>query len=241
MVGRRLVLVLSIVFCGSLALAAGAVAAGGGLAPGSYTFQNISASAQFGGGKGGVTPQPFFSVFVNRGLNSFQAADSQGSDLVMSSTMVQFTEFNPNGSGGFGCFLIPAGDFVVSENLQSASVHTTLTAANQCPGFGKPVGPVQLAGTGPGAGGNGGGGLVLPISVDVTWTGAGVVPTVSDEFTFTCLNRQEEGSDTFRQSIGGSASGTIAGVSGLTTLSDEVSSQNAQLDIQGSTTPPCFG
>ncbi len=47
MLVRRLVLVFSIVICGLLALAVGALGAGGGLAPGSYTFNSKSASAFF--------------------------------------------------------------------------------------------------------------------------------------------------------------------------------------------------
>jgi len=47
---RRLGLVISILICGSLALAAAVAAAGGGggLGPGSYSFVNTTAGAQFG-------------------------------------------------------------------------------------------------------------------------------------------------------------------------------------------------
>ncbi|HKW72472.1 MAG TPA: hypothetical protein VJQ08_06575 [Candidatus Dormibacteraeota bacterium] len=235
MLVRRLVLVLSIVVTGLLALAVGVLGAGsGGLAPGSYTFTNKSASAFFGG-KGPVTG-PNFSVFVNQGLNSFEADD--GTTTVTRSTIVIFTMFNPDGTGGTGCFVINPSDFVVSDGLQHASLHTNLNTGNQCPGFGKPLGPIQ-AGVLP-AGGKGGG-LPPSIQVDLTWTGANVLSTTEDQFTFTCLDRQEEGTNTFSRSLGGSASGTIAGVSGLSTLSADVASQDGQLEIQGSNTPPCFG
>ncbi len=145
---RRLVLVVSIVFTGSLALAAAATAAGGGLSPGNYTFSSMSANAFFGGFKGGP-PQPTFSVFVNHGLNSFEAENSDSS-TVMESTMVQFSQFDSKGVGGFGCFIIPAGDFSVGPDMQSAALHAKLTVNNLCPGFGKPFGAGALAGATPG-------------------------------------------------------------------------------------------
>lgn len=235
MVLRRLVLVFSIVFCGSLALAAAAVAAGGPLGPGSYTFSSTSANALFGAAKGGP-PGPTISVYVNHGLNSFQPEDNQGSGTVMESTMVQFSEFDPNGGGFSGCFLIDAKDFTVSTNLQSASLHTTLTTPN-CPGLGKPLGSAQPAGPKPAAGG----GLPLPIRIDLTWSGVGVVSTLNDRFTFRCLDHSEQGTNTFRDSVGGTSSGTVGATKGLTTSVADVISQDGQLEIQGNVTPPCFG
>lgn len=235
MIVRRLVLVLSIVFCGSLALAAAAVAAGGGLGPGTFTFTNKSATAFFGGAKGGP-PQPSFSVFVSRGLNSFQPDDGSG-PTVMPSTVVQFTEFDPTGSGGSACFIIPDGDFTVAQGLNSAALHTMLTAAELCKGVGSPVGGSSKAAPP----GGGGGGLVLPIQVDITWTGSGVVATTTEEFSFTCLQIEEQGSNLFRDAVGSSASGTIGSATGLTTLSADISSQNGTLEVQGSSNAPCFG
>lgn len=239
MLVRRLVLVFSIVFCGILALAVGVAGAGGGLGPGQFTFKSQSASA-FIGGKG-LTPQPTFSVFVNRGLNSFEPEDGSGTTTVINNTIVIFSMFKPDGTGGFGCFVVAPSDFVVSDDLQSASLHTDLTAPNQCPGFGKPIGPVSQTNAATMAGGAGkGGGLMLPIRVDLTWTGANIVSNTNDQFSYTCLDRQTQGQNTFRDSLSGSASGTIAGVS-IQTLSADVASQDGQLEIQGVSTPPCFG
>lgn len=246
MILRRLTLVFSLVICGSLALAAAAVAASGGLAPGEYTFASTSANAVFGGGKGGAAigpPPAFFSVYVNRGLNSFQPQrnDGQnnvndGDNNVIQSTMVQFTEFDPTGVGGFGCFIIPDRDFTVGKNLQSASLHTTLTAGNACPGVGKPLAGKDVAALGTG------GGLPLPIKVDVTWSGVGVTSTTHDRFTYQCLDRTLNATSASRDSIGGSASGTTSALKGLfTTQSVDVSSSNSQLEISGELQPPCFG
>src|SRR5690242_21137101 len=112
MIVRRFALVLSIVFCGSLALAAAAVAAGG-MGPGKYTFHNTSADAFFGMGKKGGPPSPSWSVSVNQGLNSFKS--KSGGPTVVRNTMVFITEFDGSGNGGYGCFVIPDGDFTVDH------------------------------------------------------------------------------------------------------------------------------
>lgn len=234
---RRLVLVFSIVVTGSLALAAAAYAAGGGFGPGKYSFSGTSANATFGGGKGGP-PTPSVSVYVNQGYNSFQPMHPKGPRIVSYSTMVQFMEFDPTtGTGGFGCFVVPAGDFSVSKDLQSATLNATLTADETCPGFGTPVaGNPNAAGY---AGGGGGGGLNLPITVNVTWTGGGVVSTSQDRSSFQCLAFSEDGTDTFKDSTG-SASGTTSALSGLlTTDFADVSSSVSSLDVKGTAQPPC--
>jgi hypothetical protein len=82
----------------------------------------------------------------------------------------------------------------------------------------------------------------------VTWTGVNVVSTLKDQFSFTCLGRHEQGSNTFRDSLGGSASGSISwviasqinSVTGSTPLAD-VTSQDGHLEIEGNNTPPCTG
>lgn len=166
---------------------------------------------------------------------SFQPEDGQASETVMQSTMLQFTQFDPTGGAGSACFLIPDGDFKVSKNLQSASLHTTLSTPD-CPGTGKPVGSAKAAGPMPAAAG-----LVLPIKVDLTWSGVGVVSTMNDRFSFRCLSHTENGTNTFRDSVGGNSSGIIGAVRGLTTTNADVSSQDGHLEIQGSVQPPCFG
>lgn len=237
MIIRRLALIASIAFCGSLALAAGASAAkGGGLGPGDYTFTSTTANAFFGGGKG-LTPQPSFSIFVSRGLNSFQPEKHDGGATVMESTMVQYTEFDATGVGGFSCFIIPDKDFSAAKNLQSASLHTTLTVDNMCPGVGKPVAAGKDVAPLKGSGG----GLNLPIKVDVTWSGVGVTTTLRDRFSFTCLRHVENGTNNSRDSIGGSASGTTSSLIGpFTTLSADVSHQDSHLEVIGNAQPPCF-
>lgn len=232
---RRLGLVVSIVFCGSLALAATAIGAGGGLAPGEYVFTSTGAHATAGTGKGGPQSQQGFSVFVNRGLNSYQPEDEKGARTVTNSTMVQVSMFSPTGST-FGCFIIEPSDFKVSKNLQSASLHTTLIAGNMCPGVGVPVtgksDAVPVAGKG--------GGLPLPITLDITWTGLGVTATARDRSSFECLDYSTQSTNVSHTS-GATASGAVSALSGpFNSNVAGVSSTDTHLDISGTLNPACF-
>ena len=177
----RVALIVSVTVCGSLALATAATAGDGKLA-GEYVFTNVSAMASVGTGKLGAPPAGGFTVSVNRGLNSFQPENGNGIGAVTNSTMVQVYRFSQTGGLASGCFIIDPSEFKVSKNLQSASLHTTLTAAKACPGPGSPVtaktdvSPKALIG----------GGLTLPITVDLTWTGLGVTSTTRDRSSFQC-------------------------------------------------------
>ena len=90
-------------------------------------------------------------------------------------TVVNISTFSPvtNTSAG-ECFVIPASQFVVSSDLQAATLIATLTADELCPGFMTPqLGAGQAAPSG-GGGGAPGGGFSLPLTVNVTWTGPGL-------------------------------------------------------------------
>ncbi|MDQ6878965.1 MAG: hypothetical protein M3082_15005 [Candidatus Dormibacteraeota bacterium] len=182
---RRLFLVVSIVVTGSLGLAAAAIAAGGGggLPPGNYTFKDTGAFAAFGVP---VTPTgpPQFIIAVDRSHSDFRPKSGPHQVYDTTTVVIQISTAKIN---GFGCFTIPSSDFTVSANLQSASLHTTLTT---------PCGPPPPPGTGsvassvpalhqPLAGG-GGGGLPASIALDITWSGNGVIGTTSDKGTFNC-------------------------------------------------------
>ena len=235
---KRLGLAVSIVGVVSLTSAAAVIAAGGGLAPGDYVFNNTSARASFteaGGGKGAAG----FDVTVNRGLNSFQPEDGDGSPTVTRSTMVSLFEFSPATGGGGGCFVINPADFTVSQNNQRASLHTTLTAAQACPGAGSPVTGSGLSA--PLGGGGGGGGLVFPVKLDVTWTGLGVTGTGRDSSSFTCAEYSTRATNLSR-TAGAGAAGTVSGLDGsFTTAFAAVVSTDTHLDISGAPIPACFG
>src|SRR5882762_1338101 len=67
---RRFAFVVTLVFGGSLVMAAAGIAASGGLGPGNYVFTSTSANAIVGVAKGGPPDKQGVAVFVNRGLNS---------------------------------------------------------------------------------------------------------------------------------------------------------------------------
>jgi len=230
---RRFALIVSLVFGGSLLFAAVAAAAGGWPAPGDYVFTNIGANASVGAFKGGP---PSIDIFVNRGLNSFRPTDHKGPRTVTRSTMVQLSIFDSTG-GASGCFVIPTADFSVSQNLQAASLHTTLAVDNTCPGAGAPVTGKTDAVPAPGEGG----GLPLPITVDVTWAGLGVTGTGRYHGTFQCLNYSTRVTNDSRGSIA-TASGTVSKLAGsFSTDIAGVTSNDTHLHIKGTPPQACFG
>ena len=234
---RRLVLVFSIVVCGSLALAAAALAAGGGLPPGQTLFSDTSANAFFGTGKG-APPNGFF-VFVNQGLNSFEPENSTGVTTVTHSTIVQLQVFTPTG-GGSACYVIPDSDFTFSRNLQSASLHTTLTTANMCKGKGAPAigksGAAPLAPNGvlpPGPS------LPPSITIDATWTGTGVMSTRRDRASFECLDYSSDSSLTLRAAVSNAAGSISMLKDSFTSQAAAVGSNDGTIDVSGSISPSC--
>ena len=219
-------------------MAAAGIAAGGGLGPGNHVFTNISADAEVGMAKGGPPDQKGISLFVNRGLNSYRPAGQRGPGTVTTSTMVQLSVFDSTGST-FGCFEIPPADFTVGSDLQTASLHTTLTVSNMCAGVGAPV-----------TGGSditplaGGGGLPLPIMVDVTWTGNGVISTGNDHSTFQCLDYSTRLSSVSHSTLA-TAAGSVTGPSGGSQSFDtdvaNVSSTDTNVIVNGVLPSTCLG
>lgn len=101
--------------------------------------------------------------------------------------MVSVGIFSPTtGTGASECFVIPDSQFVVSSDLQSASLNATLTADEICRGAMTPFVQDVQALKGPG-GGPPGGGLLLPLTVNVTWTGPGAVFRSTSSSMQTCL------------------------------------------------------
>ncbi|HKC20431.1 MAG TPA: hypothetical protein VKE27_12470 [Candidatus Dormibacteraeota bacterium] len=231
---RRFAIALSIVFCGSLALAAAGIAAGG-FGPGKYSFENTSADAFFGMGSKGGPPAPSWSVAVNHGLNSFK--NKAGAPYVTNNTVVFVTEFDASGGGGFGCFVIPDGDFVVVHDLQSASLNASLTADEECGGYGGPVGGGKDAVF---AGGKGGG-LPLPLSVDVAWGAFGAITTNTNSFTTRCLNFIEDAKTTVN-STSAAASGSISALLGSFNADfSDISRSDGNFDVTNTPQAACLG
>lgn len=237
---RRLAFVVSMALGGSFVLAAVVAAAGpgGGLGPGAYSFTSKDVNATFGTLRGGP-PSQGFSVSVDQGLNSFRPKDPKGPRTVMTGTIVSLTLFDDAGNYSYGCFMINPSDFTVSKDLQTARVHTTLTADEICPGFGAPL--AGQTGVSPfAAGGGGGTDLPLPIVLDVTWSGLGVTSTGTDRNTFQCLDYSTQFS-TIYHSSNASASGTMSAITGTSGTSLAVVSSSATTaTVKGTPQSTCF-
>jgi hypothetical protein len=238
---RRFALVVSIVICGSLAWAAAANAAGGGggIGPGDYVFVNTNAEAQFGF-PNDPTQTSGFSVFVSKGLNSFQLEHPKKSPpVVTTSTIVNLQTFDSNNVSIFYCFVLSnQSDFAVSADLKSASLHTLLTADEMC-NFGGPV-----PGTGKGAFtpfAGSGGGPQPSIQVDITWTGTGVTGSGKDRSSFDCGSFRQDVTNVTK-TAGSNAVGTVTGVRGSWTTSFAgINSTSVHMDVKGFPLQGCFG
>jgi hypothetical protein len=235
---RKITLVFSILFCGSLALAVAAMAAGGpgpGLPPGNYVFKTKFGNAS----SGGDPTQPQISVFVSQGLNSFKPKGG-GDETVTNSTMVQIFISSPTVNGA-DCFVVQPDDFTFANNVQSASLHTTLTTGNICTGIGKPVtGSSVTAGVTPFAGG-GGPGLPLPMTLDVTWTGLGVTGIGQDHNTFHC-GSYSTNANSSTKSAGATASIAVSAFKGAFASSiASLFSSDTSMNVRNIPLAACFG
>ena len=158
---------------------------------------------------------------------------------VTKSTVVSLTIFDDAGNATFGCFIIRPADFSISNDLQTASLHTTLTADEVCPGL---ASPVTAGGVTPFAGGGGGGGaaLPLPISVDIAWSGLGVTSAGTDHSTSRCLDYSTDFNSIYKTS-NASATGSISAINGTfqTPLGDVMSS-DVKANIKGVPQAACI-
>ncbi len=178
------------------ALSAGAVTAVSFIAGATIIAASINSPAA-AGGKGGcgigsgqctITQQDAFGLWlIGDPITGQQVSiDPVRSTFVMHprggpavvtpfETIVTVSIFSSaTGSGSGACFVIPDNQFVVSSDLQHATLNATLTADEMCGGPMTPqLGTLQAA---PFAGGGGPpppGALALPLTVNITWTGPG--------------------------------------------------------------------
>lgn len=185
---RRLTLSagMAVSIVATLTIASVGAAGGFGQGGGKFTFTDTSAFANFfnpsDGSSLNVSVDHGTFMFRPRGGGPFQTS-------VMTALNVSFFKPDPNNPNGpplvaeSFCRVIPDSSFVVSNDLQTA----TLNAVDQMTGcFASQVaitGAVPDAG---GAGGGGGGGPEPPVTVIASWTGTGLVGISANQGTFSC-------------------------------------------------------
>jgi hypothetical protein len=247
----RLLPLLGVTGLLSIALAGSAVAGGGGWPPppGTYTTKDISATANLVGATTtvcyptkGCFPQysEFAWVSVDRGLHTFQPQD--GATLVQQNgTMVTLTLKTLSGTYIFGCWMIAGSDFIVAEDLSSASLSTTVPGESNCPGTPLAVSSTNVVTSKGGAGGGGGGGgSTGPITLHLNWTSKGVVSHGQNQGELACGSFATEA-----QQRSDRASATSQGQ--ITGASANLTSQFASIDdstteqvVQGTPVNACF-
>jgi hypothetical protein len=219
---------LALVLAGSAAAGGGG---GGGFIPGVYHFTDSSAEADLQESNGNVS-----FVAVDRGTLFFRLRNTTGGPVVQKSgTVVQIGT-----PVGYGCWIVPDSDFVISPDLHSASLHTTVPAQSNCPGFFLVAGAAAATGVVPDGGDGGGGGLTSPTTIDVAWTWKGSIAQSESSFGTVCGGSTFQSHGTSR-SASSTALATISALSGpAASASARISSGSSNLNVTGIPPDSCF-
>jgi hypothetical protein len=165
------------------AAAVGGKGAGCGIGASQCRISQTDAfAAWFSGDPTAVFP----TVTINPTRSTFVMKPRNGPATITPLETIVTVQFSTPTVNGFGCFVVPDSAFVVSRDLQSASLNATLDpAVNACPGLMTPQLGAALADPGPGGGALPGGGLPA-MTVSVTWTGPGLAFHSTNTSTQTC-------------------------------------------------------
>jgi hypothetical protein len=205
---------VAVAMLASVAVASVGAAGGFGSSGGHFVFNDLSATVS----TFNPVDQSSDDISVDRSL--YMLRPRAGGPLqTQQMTVLSISVFVPNPDpaqppilADFGCFVIPDSDFVVSSNLQTATLNATVDESNFCPGF-----LVPLTGAEPAkGGGGGGGGFTFPLTVTATWTGTGVVATQDDQGSFRC---QSFVSLTHNHFLSAASSNVTADISGVLSFS----------------------
>lgn len=186
LVSPALVTLLALAVIPASATAAGG---GGGFTPGVYHFSDDLADTEL------FAPDGAAVIDVSQG--DFLANPRTGSVVTLHNQTVLAISLGTSTFFGYGCYLIPSGDFRLSPDLHAATLHTTLPAgppslsgpaAQLALPRGRSVSPFAGGGGGGGVGCGGGTGFPTSLTIDVTWTWKGFVASTSDNSQFKCLD-----------------------------------------------------
>lgn len=231
---------ISVSILAGLAISSVAAAGGFGQGAGTFAFSDTFAFDSFYNS----VDQSSVNISVDRGL--FMYRPRAGGPLQMQHmTSLSVTIFGPQIDPtqppqmvASGCFILPDSDFVVSSDLQTASVNATLGEGDVCPGFLVPVvGATPIKAAGGGAGGGGTIGLSFPLTVSATWTGTGATSTQTDQGRFSCGTfnalTHSTGLSAFSSAVTASISGYGDFSGGQPLDFGNVNQQNMQMQVAG--------
>lgn len=223
------------------------VAAGGGFgeAPGHYSFSDTNAFT-FATDPTGLET---LNLSVDEGTFMFRPKagggfQRQAMTVLSIDVELQTDPTQPPTSIANGCFVLSSPtEFVVSTDLQTATLNATLNASDSC--F---VGPlISVIGATPvkDAGGGGGNfGFSYPLTVSVVWTGTGAATSSTNQGTTTCQSFHAITHNTNLSSSSSSVSISVSGFGQISTGtfgSVNVSQQFMQVTGTGIITPACGG
>jgi len=194
----------------SVAVASVGAAGGFGSSGGRFVFTDLSATVS----TFNPVDQSSDDISVDRSLYMFRQRAGGGLQT-QQMTVLSISVFVPSPDPSqppvlaeSGCFVIPDSDFVVSSDLQTATLNATVDESNFCPGF-----LVPLTGAAPAKGdGGGGGGFTFPLTVTATWTGTGTVGTQEDQGSFRCASFVSLFHNRFNSAASRNVSAVIPGV-----------------------------
>lgn len=244
---RRVILACatSVAFIAGATIAAVAAGGGFGQAPGQYSFSDTSAFVN------ATNPVDQSNLFlsVDRGTFLFKPKGGGGFQR-QQQTVLNITIQAPGSDPtqpptlvALGCFIVNPTAFVVSGDLQSASLKVTVNAADSCfvpmiPVLGSV--PVKDAGSG---GGNFG--FTYPLTVSAAWTGTGATSISTSQGRFVCQTFTSISHTTQDSALSSSVAVTVSGFSGYSNpLSfGNVNQINQTMQVTGSgiITPACGG
>ena len=205
---------VAVALLASIAVASVGAAGGFGSSGGHFVFHDLSATVS----TFNPVDQSSDDISVDRSLYLIRPRAGGPLDT-QQMTVLSISVFTPNPDptqppilSDFGCFVIPDSAFVVSTDLQKATLNATVDESNFCPGF-----LVPLTGAEPAkGGGGGGGGFTFPLTVTATWTGTGVAGTQDDQGSFRC---QSFVSLFHNHTLSASSSNVVADISGVLSIS----------------------
>jgi hypothetical protein len=226
-----------------LTVASVGAAGGFGQTPGHYTFDDVSAQSSFFNPVDGSSQ----NLFVDR--STFILRPTQGGGITIDhATRLSVDIFVPSPdptqpplAAASGCFIIPDSAFVVSSDLQHASLDVTVNETDSCVDFQIHVpGTVDVNG-----GGKGGGGFTFPLTVTASWTGNGVVGTQANQGRFMCGGFLALNQSRSQNAFSSAATMTVSGFGTFTgPISFAlVSMSDSQMQVTGSgiLPPECVG